>query len=379
MERVNPDEALQARIDEAGLRTLAWLDTLAAGPDSPSGVLRLDADHDPALWPGMLLPATYNGTMCRWLVGGLDGRDAEERSRLAGWIDGFRISTGAYRIDGMTDGNVYKKPDREETWRYIDFHVTNYALGALEALGAPVRAPAFVEGWLDPMTLKAWLADRDMRDPWQEGNNIVNLASFLLILRDMRPEKAAAVDGALGILFDWHDRNQDPGTGFWGVGQGLGGDRLLHAMAGSMHNFHLYYATGRALPYQRQAADYVLSRPTAWHSACIDVDEVDLLVHAMEDHPDLAPAGRVWLRQKLLALLDGQDAGGGFADTRDAGWRQDGWVGGYVTLPGAPTTFATWFRWIAIAMIDDALWPGRRTWHFRNMIGIGYRRPRTKG
>jgi hypothetical protein len=289
MERVNPDEALQARIDEAALRTLAWLDTLTGVPARPDDVLRLDAGHDPALWPGMLLPATYNGIMCRWLLGGLEGWDTARRHELAGWIEGFRTASGAFRIEGMTDDNVFKKPDREETWRYIDFHVTNYALGALQALSAPVVAPTFVEGWLDPVALKAWLADRDMRDPWQEGNNIVNLASFLLILRNTRPEKAGAVGGAIGILFDWHDRNQDPGTGFWGVGQGLGGQRLLHAMAGSMHNFHLFYATGRPLPYQRQAADYVLSRPTSWHSACIDVDEVDLLVHAMEDHPDLAP------------------------------------------------------------------------------------------
>jgi len=379
MERVNPDEALQARIDEAGLRTLAWLDTLGAGPGFPSDVLRLDAGHDPGLWPGMLLPATYNGIMCRCLLGGLDGWESARREGLAGWIGGLRTSTGAYRIEGMTDANVFKKPDRQETWRYIDFHVTNYTLGALQALGAPLQAPEFAEHWLEAAALKAWLADRDMRDPWQEGNNIVNLASFLLILRETRPKKAAEVNAVFDILFDWHDRNQDPGTGFWGVGQGLGGERLLHAMAGSMHNFHLYYAMERPLPYQRQAADYVLSRPTSWHSACIDVDEVDLLVHAMEDHPDLAIAARTWLRQKLIALLDGQDPGGGFTDTRDTGWRQDGWVGGYVTAPGAPTTFATWFRWIAIAMIDDALWPGRRAWQFRRMIGIGYRRPRTQG
>ena len=82
----------------------------------------------------------------------------------------------------MNDGNSFKKPDRDETRRYVEFHVTNYAMSALEALGAApdgTRLPPTPT--LSLQHLKAWLADRDLRDPWQEGNNIVNLASFLLV------------------------------------------------------------------------------------------------------------------------------------------------------------------------------------------------------
>ena len=122
------------------------------------------------------------------------------------------------------------------------------------------------------------------------------------------------------------------------------------------------------------AARYVLSRDPVWHSACIDVDEVDLLVHAAGAHPSLEPMAAPWLRRKLEALLVMQNADGGFADTLTDPWRQDGWVNGYVVQPGVSTTFATWFRWIAIAMIDEFFWPGRRTWNFRRMIGIGYRK-----
>lgn len=374
MERPDPDAALQARIDAARQATLAWLDGMGGIAGAPADALRMDPDHDPADWPGMSLPATYNGTLCRWLLGGLDDWAPGRKRALASWVEGFRTRTGAFRIPGMTDATVFKKPDRDETWRYLDFHVTNYALGALEALGEPVSAPAFLRPFLDPLHLRAWLGDRDLRDPWQEGNNIVNLGSFLLLALREHAD-AAAARRALDILFAWHDRNQDPATGFWGVGQSLGGARLEHAMAGSMHNFHLYYACGRTLPGQTAAAAYVLGRAPRWHSACIDVDEVDLLVHAAADHPHLWPAARPWLRQKLVAVLDRQNPDGGFPDTVHAGWRQDGWVTGYETAPGISTTFATWFRWIAIAMIDDALWRGRRHWNFRRMIGIGYRRP----
>ena len=80
-----------------------------------------------------------------------------------------------------------------------------------------------------------------------------------------------------------------------------------------------------------------------------------------------------WLREKLSALLDFQAENGGFADEREGIRRQDGWVGGYEEKQGQSNTFSTWFRWIAIAMIADLLWPGWRRWNFRRMIGIGYR------
>ncbi|RYH07351.1 hypothetical protein [Tropicimonas sp. IMCC6043] len=371
------DAELQARIDAAARSSLDWLTAReqARGAGTPAGAMAFSPDHDVSRWPGMMLPGTYNGVICRHLLGGLDDRDAAEKRALADWIAGFATETGAFRIPGMDETNSFKKPDPDETRRYIDFHVTNYALGAIEALGVDPVAPAFLRHYLDPTCLKAWLADRDLRDPWQEGNNIVNLACFVLLARRTADaEDRATIETAIDILFDWHERLQEPTTGFWGIGQCLDARRLLHAMAGSMHNYHLYYACGRPLPYQEKAASYVLSRDPVWHSACIDVDEVDLLVHAAEAHPGLAPEVAPWLRTKLAALLSMQNADGGFADTLTETWRQDGWVDGYVEAPGVSTTFATWFRWIAIAMIDDFLWPGRRRWQFRRMIGIGYRR-----
>jgi hypothetical protein len=72
-------------------------------------------------------------------------------------------------------------------------------------------------------------------------------------------------------------------------------------------------------------------------------------------------------------LLDFQNADGGFCDIREGSRRQDGWVKGYEEPQGLSNTFATWFRWIAIAMIADVLMPRFWRWNFRRMIGIGYR------
>jgi hypothetical protein len=353
---------------------LRWLDALQA-PGLPSGVARISEAHQPAIWPGMLLPGTYNAVMARDLLSGLAAWTQAEREALAGWLTQHRRADGIFRIPGMHDGDVFKKPDRAETWRYIDFHVTNYSLGAIQAL-TPGAMPslAFAQPWLDVTTLKAWLADRDLRDPWQEGNNIVNLGSFLLLMSAQGDAAVASqADACLSVLFDWHDRLQEPSTGFWGVGQASDAVRALHAMAGSMHNFHLWYAKRRPLPYQDKAVDWCLAQPPRVVSACIDVDLVDLLVHAhrLIDHrrDDIEQ----WLRELLPRLLAIQRCDGGFADINDGIRRQDGWVRGYEERQGLSNTFATWFRWIAIAMIADTLWPDCWPWRFRRMIGIGYR------
>lgn len=359
---------LPARIEAARQRSLAWLDAMQA-PGLPAGVSRISAAHDAARWPGVLLPGTYNATMCRALLS-----DAvPDPAPLIAWLESHRLPDGRFRIPGMRDEDVFKKPDLGETWGYIDFHVTNYCLGAIEVLD-PSRRPSlgFARPFLDRTHLRAWLALRDLRDPWQEGNNIVNLGSFLLGLREEAP---AEVEAAMAELFAWHDRLQEPATGFWGVNQLSDATALLHAFAGSMHNFHLWYATGRKLPYQERAIDYVLSLPPEPDSACIDVDAVDLLVHGIMLSGHRAAECRDWCAALLPRLLDWQDSDGGFCDVREGVRRQDGWVRGYEEPQGRSNTFATWFRWIAIAMIADLLWPGRWPWRFRGMVGIGYRRP----
>lgn len=365
------DAGLRARIITARRATLDWLDSMQVS-GLPAGVTRMSGAHDPAQWPGMLLPGTYNAVQCRALLGAVPA----DGMALSDWLLTHRQPDGVFRIPGMADDAVFKKPDPVETWRYIDFHVTNYTLGAIEML-TPRQPPRldFIAPLLEPTTLLAWLALRDLRDPWQEGNNIVNLASFLLLGRAHAVLDPAAVDAAITLLFAWHDRLQEPATGFWGVGQSHDSRAALHAMAGSMHNFQLWYATGRDLAYHDRAADYALSQPTAIDSACIDVDLVDLLVHAHMMRPYRRDDICIWLRGKLAALLAMQNDDGGFPDERHGVWRQDGWVRGYAEPQGQSNSFATWFRWIAIAEIADLLWPGWQSWRFRQMLGIGYRRP----
>jgi prenyltransferase beta subunit len=85
---------LQDRIETARARTLRWLDTMQA----PDGVLRISAAHDERSWPGMLLPGTYNGVMCRHL---LDGQTTDTGTLVA-WLLSHRRPDGVFRILGTS-------------------------------------------------------------------------------------------------------------------------------------------------------------------------------------------------------------------------------------------------------------------------------------
>ena len=353
--------ALQDRILVARKRTLAWLDSLLQ-PQIAPGVRRFSFAHDPVAWPGMLLPGTYNGL----LVATLLGQHAADPASTIRWLESQRRADGVFKIAGMVDDAVFKKPRLDETWQYIDFHVTNYTLGAIDTLDVnrPKRLD-FVTPWCNPALLQQWLAVRDWDDPWQEGNSIVNLASFLLL-------RGSEAEDSLHTLLYELEAQQNPHTGFWGKHQEQGGTPLLHAFAGAMHSFHLWYIRDRPLPYQREAMDYALTLPHEPISACLDVDAVDLLFHGVRMTGHRSADVRPWMTAKLSTLLESQLSDGGFADVDEGELRFDGWVRGYCEPQGQSNTFATWFRWIAIAMMAEYLWPGWRAWLFRRMIGIGY-------
>lgn len=334
---------------------------------------RFGPSHDVARWPSMVLPGTYNAVMGLRLLGH-DFTD-QERDRLAAVIRSFALPDGAFRMPQMTPQDVFKKPDADETWRYLDFHLSNYALGGMEALDRldGVRFD-FVRPFLQPQFLEAWLARRDLRDPWLEGNNLVNLGSFLLLLAhhgdaDDRDRAGHALD----LVMDWHARNQEPSTGFWGVGQHHDPRQRLHAMAGATHDYHLYYALGRPIPSIERAVDYCLGLPPDIVSACIDVDTIDILVHAAVRSAYRVDEVRAWCERWVRRIVAVQNPDGGFFDERQGILRFDGWVGGYWEPQGGSNTFATWFRCIAMAMCARLLWPDMR-FGFRRMIGIGYAR-----
>ncbi len=355
-------------------RAIDWLISMEG---STGGSYRCSSQHSPEEYPGMVLPATYNAAHALVLMGGIERGSASVR-KIASVVNSFQREDGRYRVPGMSDDAVFKRPDPAYTWEYIDFHVGNYAIGAARNLGFREAYPLqFVEPYRSPQGLSRWLEGRVMDDPWMEGNNIVNLAGFYLCRRQQPGDQW---DLRIGELLDWHDRTQDSQTGFWGSPPPSLDERrrLLVQMAGATHNFHIYYHEKRPIPRARLIVDASLSLAeselSGVTSACLDVDIVDVLANFIRQGYRISDI-RTVLERKLDALLSFQNADGGFPDELVGVRRFDGWVRGYEEPQGMSNCFATWFRTAAIGMIACVLYPDTAAdWTFRNTIGIGYYR-----
>lgn len=354
---------LEKRVCEMREHVLGWLDSMILR-DQPFGVHRASKYHDVSRFPSMLLPATYDATHCRKLLGDYEDLPDDKRNELVQFINSFQHEAGNYRMHQMRKEDIYYP-----TWEYIDFHATNYAMGAVLSIGGEMRRPLqFIEKYCSIEALSQWLASRKMSDPWNEGNNIVNLASFYFVLARRGDKRIGPL---MDHLFAWHEETQDPETGYW---LDRGAQPPVHhmvAMAGAAHNFHIYYYMNRPLRYVDRIVDHCVSFVgDGVTSACVDIDMVDILAntHKYGYRTGDIEAG---LERKLVDLLDFQNPDGGFADVREGDRRFDGW-NSYVEPQGLSNCFATWFRTATIAMICEVLFPQEFAWYFRNTIGMGY-------
>lgn len=358
--------SLEKRVATARERALGWLDTMLV-KRQPFGVHRASCHHDVSEFPSMLLPATYNATHCRVLLGDYDQLSEGNRDALTGFINGFQQEAGNYRMPQMRKDDIFYP-----TWEYIDFHTTNYAMGAILSVGGKIGRPLqFAEKYNTLDALEQWLALRNMTDPWSEGNNIVNIASLYFVLRESGDRR---MDELIERLFDWHEETQDPVTGYWLDKDATPPVHPMVAMAGAAHNFHLYYSLNRPIRYVERIVDHNLSFVgDGASSACIDIDVVDILANMYRYGHRLADIER-GLEKKLADLLGFQNADGGFADVCEGDRRFDGW-NSYLEPQGLSNCFATWFRMATIGMICEILFPDGFDWRFRNTVGIGYYNP----
>lgn len=363
-------------IDAACQRARRFLEEDVAMPGMPFGVKRCSAFHDAERWPDMMLAATYNATHALVLSGAYQNLTKQQTDELCGFVQGFQTQSGAFRFRRMREDEIWKGIDLEYTWAYIDQHITNYAVGMLRALGRDARMPlGFMHAQMNPDALEAWLSRRDLGNPWLEGNSVVNLAGCLI--HEMEGRDDELLGRLMETLFRWHDRWQDPETGYWGTNHPARPASLLEGMAGAAHNFHLFYYYNRPIPYAEKIVDHCLSFMAGGvRSACLDVDVVDVLANLYKTGYRRAEIEDA-LAQFAQRLIAFQNEDGGFADEKNGGVRRmDGWVGGYWEPQGLSNCFATWFRTATLAMIACVLEPASiPRWHFRNTIGIGYYNP----
>lgn len=309
-----------------------------------------------------LFYGTWAGALASVLLQGEVSMDAGQCRRIGNALNSFQLPNGTFVMPDIPDA---ARPTHDA--EYFAFHCTNYALGALRAVGQAPRYPlSFLEAFRSRGELDGWLSRRNWSRPWMEGNNIVNLASFYgVAVRD----GAAWARERLVDLADWHDRNQNPKTGFWHASEGAGRRELHDAMAGAAHNLHIYYLLEREAPRPTVIVDSCLRLGyVGIRSACLDIDVVDVLVNFRRYGHRVDEIDQI-LGKYLVELLQVQQPDGGFCDN----YVTPSELYGAVTGVNVSLTWTTCFRLATIGMLVCVFRPqDRDQWVFRDTIGMGY-------
>lgn len=337
--------------------------------ENESLIKKCSSFHNINKFPDMKLVATYNATHALILTGEYNNLELDDKNFLIDFFNSYQNKKGYFELPQIKENEIWKGNNLEYTKEYLHNHVTNYCLGAIKSLNGNTKYPiSYVHPYLSKETVLSYLNQRKISDPWLEGNNIVNTVSFII----NEEKNTKKLNDLIDVIIDWHNKTQDPLTGYWGTNHREKPASLLEGMAGAAHNYHIYYYFNKEIPNYKKIIDsclYFISKGV--QSACIDVDIVDILVNMIPYNykvNEIKSSLNIYLKK----LLDFQNTDGGFADEKtNTVRRMDGWVSGYWEPQGLSNCFATWFRLITIALIEACLY-GEQNWTFRNTIGIGY-------
>jgi hypothetical protein len=253
----------------------------------------------------------------------------------------------------------------------LKLHCTNYVTGALVELGPEAEADwrsAYMDAFLDGDFLARWLEGRSLSRPWEEGNNIVNVASYLaLAAEDGQP----GADSRLQQVLDWHRQVQNPRTGGFDCFDRPSINQRRQALAGAVHNFHIHLYLGERLGCEELIASWIpLFLLEGRQTACLSLDMVELAVRTIEHSPNPQLTMDA-LTAHVAALLGSQRPDGGWLEAADD--NAPTVAAGFYESPSTSCSYATWFRMCSLGMFSVfALGSDTVQWRFRSTLGMGY-------
>lgn len=320
------------------------------------------ATHDTDKYPAALLYGTWSGILGLHLL----GRTKEWGQGSVDWalqlLNAYRKADGSFFSDALEGFPTSKSRE------YLTLHCTNYSLGAALVLDPDYDfQTAYLDRFLDGDYLRYWLDARSLLRPWEEGNNIVNVAAYLALLDEHGDPKAAS---RLSQLYDWHTKHQNPKTAGFDVFLSPSFKQHFEALAGGVHNFHLHMYLGKKFGHEEQIYSWVEKFLVQGQlTACQSIDFVELAVRTLpySDAPQRLVDALIMHTEALLA---NQQSDGGWLENDNG---KPTVAAGFVDQAASSCSYATWFRlgslgMIAVTLLGDSV----QNWHFRKTLGMGY-------
>jgi hypothetical protein len=302
-----------------------------------------------------ILYASVYGALLYGLLSKVDDLTVDDRQEWIDYINSFQCEDGLYR-DPLVENDIAERIDWWG-WRHLSAHVVS----ALTALGGKTRCPFhFLSFLYIPGQAYRWISEL----PWNESpadvsNTVMNYGVLLQYERDVYSnEKASA---ALAELFEFLEKAICPETGLWGNAQP--GDQQGHSYAvqTSYHFWNLYFYDQHPIPYITKAIDSCLATQNNYggfkinynSSACDDIDSIDPLCRfyflTNYRHADI----ELCLMNALKWVSVNQMSDGGFVFRRFEQFKYGHEL--MDTKPEESSIFATWFRMLSIAYINQVL------------------------
>jgi hypothetical protein len=299
----------------------------------------------------------------------------------ADWIDYFNSwqdsQTGFYIGPEMKSSELKSK---KHDYNHIAMHLTAHALPAVCILGGkPKYSLRFAYEYTKPDFLGHWLKNRQWKEAWLEGNNLLFVGQFLIYLRDH--ENCRDAQRALNMYFDFLDREVDPNTGLWGSN---GFCSKAAALYGGYHQLLTYYYENRRVQYPEKLVDVALGLQhkdggynlAGGGGACEDVDAIDILVNMYKSNDYKRPQIRRSLKRVLRSILSKQMPDGGFVYKKNKPFVH---MGIERTASGVNTSnmFPTWFYTHAMALVAEIISKKEVldfNWKFNEAFSMGWHR-----
>ena len=321
-------------------------------------------NHDLKKYPSAELYGTWSYVLGKSLTSTKEIFNEFERESLINSLKKFR----------QTDGTFYPKMlnniKNSKSHEYLKLHTSNYAMGAMIKLDENFDFQStFFDQFLEADRLQNWLDQRSFIRPWEESNNIVNVASYLALCDTNGDLKAKR---RLYQMLDWHEKFRNSKSGGFDK-LSLSKNHIVQSMAGAVHNFHIYHYLGEKINYEEKIANNVI--PHLFEgplTACLSIDFVELACYSI-DHLDTR--NQLVLANALLyhldSLLNYQNNDGGWNENETA--KRPTTAAGMIEKNASSCSYATWFRLCSIAMISKTLLnDNHNTWEFRSDLGMGY-------